>query len=89
VNAKAAAKEQHIPGASSDAELIAGYRAKARQRRIDSELSVSKAAVVDVVQSQQGIVTVALAPGSKPVSLLGGAAKVFGHSHISIPEYKR
>lgn len=89
MNIKLTEKKLKVSMPTSDAKLIAAYRAGAAQRRAKSKLLLLAGSPLAGVQSKDGVVTVTMAPGAKPVSKLGGVAKVFGRSKISIPEYKR
>jgi ribosomal protein S12 len=72
---------------ASDAALIAQYRVDAAARR---RLSGTKSAATALlaVQAKNGVITVHFGKDAKPVSALGGVAKVLGRSRIDIPEFK-
>ena len=72
---------------ASDASLIAKYRAKAVTRRVESKPKNASKELL-AVKATNGIITVRFAPDAKPMSALGGIAKVLGRSRISIPEFK-
>lgn len=74
---------------TTQSEVIAAYKRGTAMRRSKSRLnqtSSEKNAGVSVLSS---VVTVSKASNTKPVSELGGPTKVFGHSKIWIPEYRR
>jgi len=69
----------------NDAKLIAKYRAGMAARRRNNG---SKTKSEPSTHSENGVITVFFATNAKPISALGGVAKVLGRSRISIPEYK-
>ena len=89
MNTKPTEKNLKVAMPTSDAKLIAAYRSGAAQRRAKSKLLVLAESPPAGVQGKDGVLTVTMAIDAKPMSKLGGVAKVFGRSKISIPEYKR
>lgn len=71
----------------SDAVLVAKYKAEAvLRRKLGNSPTEGKAR--QSVQAKDGVFTVRFSPDAKPVSALGGIAKVLGRSRIAIPEFK-
>lgn len=72
---------------ASEAALIARYKAEAAARR---KLGKTKAAAIALlaVRAKDGVFTVHFGQDAKPLSALGGVAKVLGRSRIDIPEFK-
>lgn len=71
----------------SDASLIAKYKAEASARRIQGGTKKEPNASL-VVEAVKGVFTVRFGRDAKPISALGGVAKVLGRSRITIPEFK-
>ena len=72
----------------SDAELISKYRTESIARRARGKTTATVAEAPLAVKAENGVFTVRFAPDAKPMSELGGVAKVLGLSQIDIPEFK-
>lgn len=68
--------------------LIAKYKVAAAVARSKPGKSEVEAKAPLAVQPKDGVFTVRFGNDAKPLSALGGVAKVLGCSHIDIPEYK-
>lgn len=72
---------------ASDASLIAKYKAGSVARRARSKGKDTTKSLL-AVHATDGVITVRFERDAKPMSELGGVAKVLGQSRIKIPEYK-
>jgi hypothetical protein len=73
----------------NDKALIAKYRAQAAAARSMPRGKAKAPTTAHLaVQPKDGVFTVRFGDDAKPLSSLGGVAKVLGRSHIDIPEYK-
>lgn len=69
-----------------EAEQIATYLRNAEEWRAQNALNTLPI-LDDGVTLENGVFKVQIPAHAKPISELGGPTKVFGPSHISIPEY--
>jgi hypothetical protein len=72
---------------ANDVALVAKYKAETRARRkLGPTWAANKTPLA--LRAKDGVFTVPFGPDAKPLSALGGVAKVLGRSRIEIPEYK-
>jgi hypothetical protein len=72
---------------AAEGAKIAEYKADAAERRRLSKTRMV-ATVPLAIRPKNGAITARFEEDAKPLSALGGIAKVLGHSRIDIPEFK-